>query len=56
MYFDVGKTRKEPDKYPLVKQFIAWCLDKHYLVEPDQVITPIFDMSNAGISNVVSIY
>ena len=54
MYFDVSKTRKNQENYPLVKQFIGWWLDKQFLTDPDNYITPIFDMSQAGLANMVS--
>ena len=46
------KNKKDPERLTLVKKFIAWWIDKHYLKNPDQRIVVLFDMTDAGFSNI----
>lgn len=53
--FQVKKNKKDPEKQQLMKQFIAWWIDKHYLSCPRDSMVVLFDMTDAGFANVVSI-
>ena len=53
MIFQVKKNRKDPEKLPLVKKFVAWWIDKHWLKHPEEKIVAVFDMTDAGFGNVV---
>ena len=35
------------------KQYIAWIFDKHFLRRPEDRVAVCFDMTGAGISNMV---
>ena len=53
VYFDVKKSKKDAEKAQMVKQFIAWWIDKHFLNHPEERLVVLFDMSEAGLSNMV---
>jgi len=52
LYFPVKKCRKDPEKFTIMKQFVAWWIDKHWLKTPDKKVAVLFDMTDAGFSNV----
>ena len=54
VYFRIAKIKKDPEKAPTFKKFIGWWIDKHYLQHPDEKIVMMFDMTDAGLTNVVS--
>ncbi len=56
VYFRISKNKKDPERLPTLKRFVAWWIDKHYLKHPDEKIVMMFDMTDAGFANVVSNY
>ncbi len=54
VYFKIKNIKKDPTKALVVRKFIGWWIDKHYLQHPDEKIVMMFDMTDAGLSNVVS--
>ena len=53
--FQIQKSKKDSSNAFKSKQFIAWWIDKAFLRSPDNRIVALFDMTNCGLSNVVSI-
>ena len=49
------KNKKDPEKLPLVKKFVAWHIDKHYRKNPDKKLVALLDMTDAGFGNMVSL-
>ncbi len=54
VYLRITNIKKDPEKMPMFKKFIGWWIDKHYLLHPDEKIVMMFDMTDAGLANVVS--
>ncbi|PAA87891.1 hypothetical protein BOX15_Mlig001845g2 [Macrostomum lignano] len=52
LYFriqDSGKT--SPDELLQIRQFIGWLLDSRHRRQPEQKVSLLFDMTNAGVAN-----
>lgn len=54
--FQVAKNKKDPSNIDSVKKFIAWWIDKTYKKTPENSIVVLFDMTGAGLSNMVSLF
>lgn len=50
----VAKHKKDTFPALTVRQFIAWHIDKEFLVNPGKRIVVLIDMTDAGLTNVVS--
>ena len=53
VHFKVSKCKKDPENQMLIKKFIAWNIEKENRKAPDKPIVVLFDMTGAGISNMV---
>ena len=52
VYFQVKAHKKDSERVHLNYQFIAWWLEKHQKKHPEEQIVVLFDMTDAGLSNV----
>ena len=53
VYIDVKANSPKPDQIPLLKNYIAYVLEQHHRKDPEVMIVALFDMSKAGLSNMV---
>lgn len=55
VFVKVKEHKKDANTLSDVKKFFAWHLEKQYNEEPENEITLVFDMADAGLSNLVSV-
>ena len=56
MFVKVKEHKKDANLLPEVKRFFAYHLETQYNEDPHSQITLVFDMSDAGLSNLVRIH
>lgn len=56
MFVKVKEHKKDANLLPEVKRFFAYHLETQYKEDPHSQITLVFDMSDAGLSNLVRIH
>lgn len=55
VYIDVKANTPSSDEIPILKKFIAYNLEQHHRKEPEIMVVALFDMSRAGLGNMVGI-
>jgi hypothetical protein len=53
VYFKIKDHKKDPAKLPLLQKYVAYLLEDYFLHNMGSQIVVMFDMTDAGLSNMV---